>query len=220
MALITKKQAVITGVGSGYFQEMTTEDTQSSAPVYADTTYQSPSLESVEAEIQQESTELYLSNTLHSRFGKVTGATITLNAGYLPEGFAEKMTGATELAPGVYAQTGRQVQKFFRLAFPMTDENGDEIIINFPKCQLEPVSLSATTEGESQEGQIDSYNIVAVPMTYEPKGEADKELSKVVYLKADLRNEGAKEAYDRDQLLEKGWYDGATLAAALKSPSV
>lgn len=209
----TVKKAVMTGLGDGYFQAMETEETTKEGPQYATEVYSVPSLQSAETEVTYESSPLFLSNKRHSELGRISGATITLNAAYLPDGFAEEMTGAVKLGPGAYAYNDKPAQKFFRFAFPVTDEHGGEVIVNFPKCQLEPVGISAQTETESKEGQVNAFNIVANALNYQP-GEADGNNS--VYLTVDLRDEEAAEQYDRDKLLENGWYGKTTLEQAKK----
>lgn len=212
MAEVTKR-ALLTGIGDGYFQEMTTEDTEESKPVYGEVKAV-PSLQSIEVELSYESNNIFLSSKHHSDLGRLTGTTINVNAGYLPENFEEEMTGAEKLAEGVYSYGDQATRKFFRFAFPMRDENGEEVIINFPKCQLEPIGMSGQTETEQKEAQIPSYNIVGHALVYRGASEEDKTNS--IYLRTDLRNKTAKETYDRKKLLEQGWYDRETLEATKK----
>lgn len=209
------KRGLMTGLGDGYFQRMTAEETETTPPEYdiEKGTEVVPSLQSAETEMAYESNEVFLSNKLHSDLGKLTRVTMTLNAGYLPEGLPEWATGAVELAPGVYGYNSNPIRKFFRFAFPGTDENGKEIIYNFPKCQLEPVGLNWQTETESKEAQITAYNIVGNALIYRP---AD-DIGDGIFFKADLRNEEAATKYDRDKLLEDGWYDKPSLETALKT---
>lgn len=208
------KRGLMTGLGDGYFQRMEEEETETKAPVYEEETGVEivPSLESAETEMTFDTNPIYLSNKKHSDLGKVSDITMTLNAGYLPKGFAEWATGAIKLAPGVYGYNSNPIRKFFRFAFPATDENGDEVIYNFPKCQLEPVGLNPQSEGETKEAQITAYNIVGNALVYQP---AD-DIGDGMYFKADLREEEAAEIYDRNKLLEKGWIDKETLANCLK----
>lgn len=206
---ITKKRGLMTGLGNGYFDFMETEETETEGPVYADATQSVPSLESAETELTYESSPIYLSNKQHSDLGKMTNATITLNAAYLPEGFAEEATGAVSLGPGAYAFTTNPITKFFRFAFPMTDELGNEVIVNFPKCKLEPVGLNPSTETDTKEANITAFNISAYPLNLRDNS--------AVYYKVDTREKGAD--YDVDALLDTGWYDEATLTAAL-TPAV
>lgn len=202
---ITKKRGLMTGLGNGYFDFMKTEETETVGPTYEATTQSVPSLESAETELTYESSPIFLSNKQHSDLGKMTNATITLNAAYLPEGFAEKATGAVSLGPGAYAFTTNPITKFFRFAFPMTDEHGKQVIVNFPKCKLEPVGLNPSTETDTKEANITAFNISAYPLNLRDNS--------AVYYKVDTRETGAD--YDVDALLDTGWYDETTLAAAL-----
>lgn len=206
------KQALMTGLGDGYFDFMKTEETETTGPVYEGQTKHVPSLESAETEVTYEATPVFLSNKKHSELGRMTGATITLSAAYLPEGFAEEATGAVKIGPGAYVYTASPQTKFFRFAFPMSDENGKEVLVNFPKCTLEPVGLNPSTEGESKDASISTFNIVANQLFLRGETVVDG-----VYSKVDLRVAGAN--YDRDALLDEGWYDEATLAKHLKSGS-
>ncbi|KAA9292919.1 hypothetical protein QP168_09210 [Aerococcus urinae] len=206
----TTKRGLMTGLGNGYFDFMETEETETEAPTYEGNTKSVPSLESVETELTYESSPVYLSNKLHSDLGKMTNATMTLNAAYLPEGFAEEATGAEKLGEGVYAFNTKPITKFFRFAFPMTDENGNEVIVNFPKCKLEPVGLNPSTETETKEAQITAFSISAYALAL--RGAEN------VYLKADLSAEGSE--YDREKLLDQGFYNAESLAEATTGGSV
>lgn len=212
----TVKRGLMTGLGDGYFQRLLEEETRSTPPVYdTETGIQIvPSLESAETEMTFDSNPIYLSNKRHSDLGKLTDVTITLNAAYLPEGFAEWATGAIKIGPGAYAYNSDPVRKFFRFAFPATDEKGDEVIYNFPKCQLEPVGLNSSTETDTKEAEITAYNIVGNALIYRPTNELTGD-NENIYLKVDTREEEAKGYYDVDKLLEIGWYDKATLEAAI-----
>lgn len=208
------KRGLMTGLGDGYFQRMETEETETTPPVYDEENEVEivPSLESAETEMTFDTNPIYLSNKKHSDLGKVSDVTITLNAGYLPKGFAEWATGAIELAPGVYGYNSDPTREFFRFAFPATDENGKEVIYNFPKCQLEPVGLNPQTEGETKEAQITAYNIVGNALVYRPAAD----IGDGMYFKADMREEEAAETYDRNKLLELGWFDKVSLALCTK----
>lgn len=213
MAQVNKRK-VMTGIGDGYFEFMETEDTKTSGPVYDGKVQIVPSLENIEAESSFDSNGLFLSNKKHSDMGKMSDVTLTVNAAYLPEGFAEKAEGAIELSEGVYGYGDTPVRPFFRFAFPATDEDGGIVVYNFPKCQLEPVGVSGATETDTKEAQIPAYNIIANGLVYvsDIKGGS--------YFKADLRNETAAKNYDVDKLLEQGFYDKASLEKAKKdSPS-
>lgn len=212
----TVKQTLMTGLGNGYFQKMVTEETETTAPVYDVETGTEvvPSLQSAETEMTYESSPIFLSNKKHSDLGKVSDLTVTLSAAYLPEGFAEWSTGAVKLAEGVYGYNSNPIRKFFRFAFPMTDENGREVIINIPKCQLEPVGLNPQSETETKEAQITSYNVVGNALVYRPaEADAEDDINNNIYVKADLRNPAVAAAFDRDKLLEIGWYDKESLDA-------
>ena len=217
----TVKQTLMTGLGDGYFQRMITEETETVAPIYDDETGTEvvPSLQSAETEMTYESSPLFLSNKKHSDLGKVSDLTITLNAAYLPEGFAEWSTGAVKLAEGVYGYNSNPIRKFFRFAFPMTDENGREVIVNVPKCQLEPVGLNPSTETESKEAQVTAYNVVGNALVYRPSiADSDDDVNNSIYVKADLRKPEVAALYDRDKLLEVGFYDKASLDACRVTP--
>jgi len=216
----TVKRGLMTGLGDGYFQHMAEEETETTAPVYDDEigVQVVPSLESAETEMTFESNPVYLSNKVHSELGKLTGVTITLNAAYLPKGFAEKATGAIKIGPGAYAYNSNPIREFFRFSFPATDEKGEEVIYNFPKCQLEPVGLNPATEGESKEAQITAYNIVGNALIYKPASDLAGD-NENIYLKVDTREDDAQDYYDVSKLLENGWYDTTTLEAAAKANS-
>lgn len=210
----TVKQTLMTGLGDGYFQKMLTEETETEAPVYDEETGTEvvPSLQSAETEMTYESNPLFLSNKKHSDLGKVSDLTITLNAAYLPEGFAEWSTGAVKLAEGIYGYNSNPIRKFFRFAFPMTDENGKEVIINVPKCQLEPVGLNPSTETENKEAQVTAYNVVGNALVYQPAiADSDDDVNNSIYAKADLRKPEVAAVFDRNKLLEIGFYDKASL---------
>lgn len=212
----TVKQTLMTGLGDGYFQKMLTEETETEAPVYDEETGTEvvPSLQSAETEMTYESNPLFLSNKKHSDLGKISDLTITLNAAYLPEGFAEWSTGAVKLAEGVYGYNSNPIRKFFRFAFPMTDENGKEVIINVPKCQLEPVGLNPSTETENKEAQVTAYNVVGNALVYQPAiADSDDDVNNNIYVKADLRKPEVAALFDRNKLLEIGFYDKTSLDA-------
>lgn len=207
-----QKRNTMTGLGDGYFQKMKTEDTRTEAPVYEEETEIVPSLQQVQVEVTYEVSPLYLSNKKHSDLGRLSDVTITLNAAYLPEGFAEWASGATKIGPGAYAYNSNPTVKYFRFAFPATDREGNQVIFNFPKCQLQPVGVTAQTETENQEAQISDFNIVGNALVY--RSEANAEGENNIYLKVDTTTEEGKGVYDTDVLLEQGWYDQATLEAA------
>jgi hypothetical protein len=89
-----------------------------------------------------------------------------------------------------------------------------------PKCQLQPVGLNPQTETDTKEAQITSYSIVGNALIYRPAiADAADDLNNTLYVKADLRSATTAKLYDRDALLEKGWFDKATLAECLVSVS-
>jgi len=214
------KQTLMTGLGDGYFQRMLEEETITTAPEYDTVTGTEvvPSLQSADTTMTFDSSPIYLSNKKHSDLGKLTDITMTLNAAYLPEGFAEWATGAIKMAEGIYGYNSNPIRKFFRFAFPATDEKGREIIYNFPKCQLEPVGINPNTETETKDAQITAYNIVGNALVYRPAGElAEDDVNDGMYFKADLRKPAVADAFDRDKLLELGWYDKVSLEACRKA---
>lgn len=218
MAKITK-ETVMTGLGDGYFQKMLTEETSTTAPVYDDETGAEivSSLQSTDTTMTFDSNPLFLSNKKHSDLGKLTDIAMTLSAAYLPPGFAEWATGAVKIGPGAYAYNSNPIRKFFRFAFPATDENGGVVIYNFPKCQLEPVGINNSTETETKEAQITAYSIVGNALIYAPTTEVTGDNNNI-FLKVDTREDEAKDYYDVNKLLEDGWFDKATLEAAVLAP--
>lgn len=210
MATTFEKKALITGIGNGFFQIMETEETPTSAPVYANTVLEVPSLDKLKTKLEYKSKDIYLSSTLHSVLGKASKATITLDAGYLPEGFEEEVSGAPKLADGVYGMGGKGNKKFFRFAFPIIDENGDQVIINFPKCQIQPTDLNAETQGEDKKEQMQQFDIIAMPLTTS----SDEE--QCIYYKADLRK---NKTLDARKLLENGFYNKTAITTATKAAS-
>lgn len=215
----TVKETLMTGLGDGYFQRMLEEETSTTPPEY-DTTDGAevvPSLQSADTTMTFDSSPIFLSNKKHSDLGKLTDITMTLNAAYLPEGFAEWATGAIKMAEGIYGYNSNPIRKFFRFAFPATDENGKEIIYNFPKCQLEPVGINPNTETDTKDAQITAYNIVGNALIYRPAGEdALDDVNDGMYFKADLRKQTVADIYDREKLLDQGWYDKTSLELCLK----
>ena len=76
--------------------------------------------------------------------------------------------------------------------------------MNFPNCTLSPTDISGQTQGEEATEQLKSFNIIARPLPY---GEDN-----FVVLTLDMAIEENK-TYNRDDLLENGWYDEASLTA-------
>lgn len=217
MAATYTKRSLLTGLGMLYLQKMTTEDTPSKAPAYDTAVLQTPSLDKAQCEMEMAEKKVYLSNLLHDDISAVKSVKITLDAAYLPAGFEEDVTGMTKLGEGVYAMPTNPVTKFFRMAFPITTLNGDEIILNFPKCTLKPVQISSETERDDVNEQIRQFEITGQPLIY--RG-TDGKLEPAVYYKADLTTPEAKAAHDRNKLLEGGFYDATTLAAAKAATGV
>ncbi|HCX2444324.1 TPA: phage tail protein [Staphylococcus aureus] len=208
MTTTFEKKALLTGIGNGFFQIMTTEETPTTAPVYDSRVFEVPSLDKLKTKLEYKSKDIYLSSALHSVLGKASKATITLDAGYLPDGFEEEVSGATKLADGVYGMGGKGTKKYFRFAFPMIDENGEKIIINFPKCQIQPTDLNVESQAEDKKEQMQQFDIIAMPLA------TGKEEESNIYYKADLRK---NKTLDERKLLEKGFYNKAGLTELNKN---
>lgn len=204
------KRALMTGAGSLFLQSMTTEDTPTSKPVYGDVVYETPSLQELNVELEVAEKKVHLSNLLHSDLSAVQSANITVNAAYLPEGFAEEHQGMIKLGSS-WAMPTNPVKKPFRLAVPFTDENGDAFIINLPKCTLSPVNQQGQTQTDSVEEQIKQYNITAAPLAYRVMG------ANFVYFTMDMADTENKAKYDADKLLTNGWIDEETLTQSEKA---
>ncbi|CDR51777.1 hypothetical protein [Staphylococcus schweitzeri] len=184
------------------------EETPTTAPVYDSRVFEVPSLDKLKTKLEYKSKDIYLSSALHSVLGKASKATITLDAGYLPDGFEEEVSGATKLADGVYGMGGKGTKKYFRFAFPMIDENGEKIIINFPKCQIQPTDLNVESQAEDKKEQMQQFDIIAMPLA------TGKEEESNIYYKADLRK---NKTLDERKLLEKGFYNKAGLTELNKN---
>ena len=208
MAKTYEKRALMTGAGAIFVDFMDTEATSNTPPTYAEAVVETPSLNTLDATFEVSETQVYLSNLLHDDLSAVRSATISMEAGYLPRDFAEEAQGKVKVG-GSWAMPTNPVKKPFRLAVPFTDSNGDEYIVNFPNCTLSPVDISGQTQGEEATEQLKSFNIVARPLPY---GTINP-----VVLTLDMADEENKTTYDRDKLLEQGWYDEATLAEAEKT---
>lgn len=107
---------------------------------------------------------------------------------------------------GGYAMPTNPIKKPFRMAFPSVDEVGNEIIINYPKCTIAPVDMNNETEREETAEKLQQFMITAIPMYH--KGDLDQ--SNVYYIQS-LDTETTKAKYDRNKLLEQGWFDKASL---------
>lgn len=204
MAKTYEKRALMTGAGSIYVDFMETEATKDTPPTYAGAVVETPSLNTLDATFDIAETQVYLSNILHDDLTSIRSATISLEAGYLPRDFAEEAQGKVQVG-GSWALPTNPTKKPFRLAVPFTDSNGDEYIVNFPNCTLSPVDISGQTQGEEATEQLKSFNIVARPLPY---GEDN-----FVVLTLDMADTENKSQYNRDDLLENGWYDEASLSA-------
>lgn len=208
-----EKRALLTGVGELYLQFMDKEDTPDSEPTYEEEVFVTPSIDKVDAKMELSEKKVYLSNLLHSDFSGVKNVGITLDAGYLPKDFAEKAQGKIKIGDS-WAATINPKKILFRMAIPFTDENGDELIINYPKCSLSPVDTGGETQKDDINEQIRQYNIVAQPLTKKTDG------NNVVYVEVDLSDEELKAKYDRDKLLENGWFDESSLKKCEKSSAL
>lgn len=200
-----EKRTLLTGVGNLFLQMMTTEETPSVAPVYADEVNETPSLDTVNASLQISEKDIYLSSQLHDSLVNVQRVDLTIDAGYFPVGFAEEAQGMIKVGGG-WSMPSNPKKKPFRLAMPITDMNGDEIIFNFPKCTLSPTNITGTTQREEVNEQIQQFNVRAVFLSY--KGDMEKAL---VYHKIDMAEAENKVKYDRDLLFTNGWFDEASL---------
>lgn len=80
------------------------------------------------------------------------------------EGFLEDITGMTKLANGAYVQSSNPIYKEFRWAFTVTDQDGGEIVYNFPKYQVDPVSFNAETETDEKKENYQQIIIRTYPV--------------------------------------------------------
>lgn len=198
------KQALLTGAGSMFLDFMETEETPSADPIYAKAVMETPSLESVNAQMEVSSNQVFLSNILHSDLSAVQSVTVPVTAGYLPRGFAEKAQGMLKIGGGWSMPTTPKA-KPFRLAIPFTDENGDELILNLPKCTLAPVNIEGQTETADRNAQMKTYNITGIPLL-KPITVEGKKVHLALHT-MDMADPENKTTYSRDLLLEKGWFD-------------
>lgn len=213
MTTTYEKRALIDGVGSLFLSFMEEEETSVNPPVYATDVFETPSIDTVEMTVESSSRDIYLSNLLHDQLENITAVTITLNAGYLPTGFAEKAQGMESDGVGAWSLPTNPQKKPFRMAFPATDMNDDEIIFVFPKCTLAPTSQSFQTRREERQEQIETYDIRSIPLVYRATGESRK-----VYHRIDLTTDEAKTLWDRIALLTEPIYDKASLEATKVAP--
>lgn len=209
-----EKRALIDGVGNLFLSFMETEESSVNPPIYSEEVFETPSIDTVEMTVESNSRDIYLSNLLHDQLENITAVTITLNAGYLPTGFAEEAQGMISDGAGAYSLPTNPHKKPFRMAFPATDMNDDEIIFVFPKCTLAPTSQSFQTRREERQEQIPTYDIRSIPLVYRATGEQRK-----VYHRIDLTTEEAKALWDRAKLLTEPIYDSASLKDAQVTPA-
>lgn len=210
MTATYKKQALLTGAGVMHLQFMSKEDQPTTAPTYAEEVYATPSLSKIAVTLDIAEKKVYLSNLLHTDLSAVKSANIVIDAGYLPSGFAEEAQGMVKVGEG-WSMPTQLTKKPFRLAIPLTDEFGDQYIINFPKATLSPVDISGETSGEDVNEQLKQFNINAKPLVYKVKD------MNFVYFTMDLAVPENKEKYDANKLLELGWFDDQTLAKCTKA---
>ena len=203
---VTKERvdgALLTGIGAGYLQKVKTEATSESGLTYEDKTYEVFAIDKVAFKGQKKEKPVYLSNNKIRDIVKFSSAEMTVDIGFFPEGFVEEMSGMIKLADGAYVQGDSPKYKYFRWSFLVTDENGGEIIYNFPYCQLKHPDFNAETETDEKKENIAQVTIEAFPVIGNKK----------VYSKIDLRTTNL---YDREKLLLNGFYDAETLKACIK----
>ena len=203
---VTKERvdgALLTGIGAGYLQKVKTEATSESGLTYEDKTYEVFAIDKVAFKGQKKEKPVYLSNNKIRDIVKFSSVEMTVDIGFFPEGFVEEMSGMIKLADGAYVQGDSPKYKYFRWSFLVTDENGGEIIYNFPYCQLKHPDFNAETETDEKKENIAQVTIEAFPVIGNKK----------VYSKIDLRTTNL---YDREKLLLNGFYDAETLKACIK----
>ena len=203
---VTKERVerkLMTGIGAGYLQKVKTEATSESGLTYEDKVYEVFAIDKVAFKGQIKNKSVYLSNKKLRDIAKFSSVEMTVDIGFFPEGFVEEMSGMIKLADGVYVQGDSPRYKYFRWSFPVTDEDGGEIIFNFPVCQLKHPDFNAETETDEKKENIAQVTIEAFPVIGNKK----------VYSKIDLRTTNL---YDREKLLLNGFYDAETLKACIK----
>ena len=180
------ERALMTGIGAGYLQKVKTEPISESGLTYEDKVYEVFAIDKVAFKGQTKNKTVYLSNNKLRDIVKFSSAEMTVDI-------------------GAYVQGDSPKYKYFRWSFPVTDENGGEIIFNFPYCQLKHPDFNAETETDEKKENIAQVTIEAFPVI----GSG----SKKVYSKIDLRTTNL---YDREKLLLNGFYDADTLKACIK----
>ena len=154
---VTKERvdgALLTGIGAGYLQKVKTEATSESGLTYEDKTYEVAAIDKVAFKGQKKEKSVYLSNIKVRDIVKFSSVEMTVDIGFFPEGFVEEMSGMIKLADGAYVQGDSPKYKYFRWSFPVTDEDGGEIIFNFPVCQLKHPDFNAETETDDKKENI------------------------------------------------------------------
>lgn len=207
------KRALLTGAGSIYLQSMTNIPDRDTKPTYHETVFETPSLEKVAASLEMAEKSIRLSNLSHSEAASVKKVEITVDAGYFPDGFAEEHSGMVKVGGGWSMPTNPK-KKPFRFAVPFTDEDGGEIIYNYPYCFLSPIDVDGETEKEDVNEKLRQYKITALPLPTDVT--VDDKKVKLVYHQMDMTIKANSDKYDRDKLLEKGWYDDETAEACSK----
>ncbi len=198
-------KALLTGIGAGYLQKVKTEATSSQGLTYDEKTYEVFAIDKVAFKGQIKEKTVYLSNIKARDIVKFASVEMTVDIGFFPDGFLEEMSGMKKLATGVYVQGDSPRYKQFRWAFPVTDEDGKEIIYNFPVCQIENPDFNAETETDEKKENIAQVTIEAFPVI------GSENIS--VYSKIDLTT---TKLYDREKLLLNGFYNAETLKACIK----
>nr|DAW37745.1 MAG TPA: major tail protein [Caudoviricetes sp.] len=205
---VTKERVerkLMTGIGAGYLQKVKTEATSESGLTYEDKVYEVFAIDKVAFKGQIKNKSVYLSNKKLRDIAKFSSVEMTVDIGFFPEGFVEEMSGMIKLADGVYVQGDSPRYKYFRWSFPVTDEDGGEVIFNFPVCQLKHPDFNAETETDEKKENIAQVTIEAFPVIGSD--------NKSVYSKIDLTT---TKLYDREKLLLNGFYDAETLKACIK----
>ena len=205
---VTKERVerkLMTGIGAGYLQKVKTEATSESGLTYEDKVYEVFAIDKVAFKGQTKNKPVYLSNRKIRDIVKFSSVEMTVDIGFFPEGFIEEMSGMIKLADGAYVQGDSPKYKYFRWSFPVTDEDGGEIIFNFPVCQLKHPDFNAETETDDKKENIAQVTIEAFPVI------GSENIS--VYSKIDLTT---TKLYDREKLLLNGFYNAETLKACIK----